>query len=75
MAGVKTIFTGQPKPKPDKDMKKLQDQQLAAQKAREAQQNAELASSRRARSASSRSGLFYTGPMQATDQSKSSTLG
>ncbi len=76
MSSLKTIFTGPPKPKVDKDMKRLQEQQLASQKAREAQQQAELASSRRARGGGGygRSGLFYQGPAQATGD-KSSTFG
>jgi hypothetical protein len=68
---VSKIFGAKP-PKQDNSLKEAQQEQLKLQKARQAQQDAELVSARRARSGGGygRSGLFYSGPAQATDASK-----
>lgn len=65
MSGVKTIFTGPPKPKKDKDAERLLKEQTRAEQLRQESADRALASSRRARSAggsSYRSGLAYSAP-------------
>lgn len=65
MSGVKTIFTGPPKPKRDKKAEAMLAEQTRLEKLRAESADRALASSRRARNAGGgfgRAGLVYTGP-------------
>lgn len=65
MGGIKSIFTGPPKPKKDKESERLLKEQQKNEQLRAESADRALMSSRRARLAggtSSRSGLAYTPP-------------
>lgn len=67
MSSVKTLFTGPPKPKEDKDAKKRLNEQLENERKRAESADRALMSARRARrtgGAPGRSGLAYVAPVK-----------